>query len=253
MSEQSETCMCGESEANHSTVDPPHMFYAQARYDESAEEREALEEIGLGRREADCGCCFIVDKIGLRELSYLAGMTTSAPTTDANDPSAQEGLAGVLRSHVEEPCAEHTPAVNAWWSQCEGCDWKGPRRSNRASREHDHRAHLAEAILRAGFGPVRAIEAERDFFRAESDEWKQQADINLYRKRAESATAAHEEAEQHIVQLTESRDRAERAHEALVAGIEGLASRWDAALNMEEIYMHHAADELRALIAEVTR
>ena len=64
--------------------------------------------------------------------------------------------------------------------------------------------HVYAAVERIVAERVRVVEGERDFFKAEADEWKQQADINLNRKRAESAEAAHE---------------------ALVAGVEALASR----------------------------
>lgn len=55
-------------------------------------------------------------------------------------------VARVLAKHEFMPCSEHTPTVNAWWAQCEGCDWKEPRRSHRHAHENDHRTHLADAL-----------------------------------------------------------------------------------------------------------
>jgi hypothetical protein len=51
--------------------------------------------------------------------------------------------------------------------------------------------------------------------------------------------------------LLAERDRARSiaaALEAQLARVEALADEWDAALNMEEVYKHHAADRLRAVL-----
>jgi hypothetical protein len=71
---------------------------------------------------------------------------------------------------------------------------------------------------------VRVAEGERDAERRRAD-WNGEASMSNAEKvdywidRAESAEAAHAEAEQHIVQLTDSRDRAEAAHERLQAAV----------------------------------
>ena len=69
----------------------------------------------------------------------------TAPTPDANDPSAQEGLAKIIGGIDED-------------------DW-----SDLSESARDACMRAADAILRAGFGPVRAIEAERDAARGDGE------------------------------------------------------------------------------------
>ena len=61
-----------------------------------------------------------------------------------------EKVERLLALHEYMPCAEHTPTVNVWWAQCEGCDWKGPRRSHRHADRGDHRRHVAELLTSPG-------------------------------------------------------------------------------------------------------
>lgn len=56
-----------------------------------------------------------------------------------------EHIRSILVEHEFMPCSEHSATVHAWWAQCEGCDWKGPRRSRRG-HQADHLTHVAETI-----------------------------------------------------------------------------------------------------------
>jgi hypothetical protein len=120
---------------------------------------------------------------------------------------------------------------------------------------------LAEVVAPIVAERLREVESKRDFFKAEADEWKQQADINLYRKRAESAEAlarsrsvALEEGIA-LMEVWQSRaESAEAAREALVAGIEAWCERWTderlAKLTLNQrVPIRRARDDLRALLA----
>lgn len=60
----------------------------------------------------------------------------------------REAIAQALATHAYMPCAEFSATVKAWWAQCEGCDWRGPRTNYRPTDEQrDHRAHIAEVVV----------------------------------------------------------------------------------------------------------
>lgn len=84
-----------------------------------------------------------------------------------------EAVAAVLEAHVYMPCSHVTPGLRAFWAQCEGCEWKGPRRTERNSPENDHDAHVAAALLplireREAAAWERALREVRTL----ADEWK---------------------------------------------------------------------------------
>ena len=150
---------------------------------------------------------------------WIAVDELTAPTPDANDPSAQEGLAGVIAAHEYDVVIAGTvrPACKCGWV-VEG-DWEDVT---------VYDAHLADAILRAGFGPVRAIEAEREFWR--SERWEAQAkiaalvaDVSEWMKWGAQRRHAWQSARRRATAATARAESATAAHTALVAGIEGLA------------------------------
>lgn len=111
------------------------------------------------------------------------------------------GLEDVLATHTYVPCAEHNATIHVWWAQCEGCDWRGPRRSYRKSDERDHRAHVADALrahLTSDETVDRAARAILDSDLANgyaADAWDDGADHAWLRNNARAAlTAATEDA-----------------------------------------------------------
>lgn len=157
-------------------------------------------QIGKPKSVARCGGPGLCAK-----CSIDAAGTTSAPTPDANDPSAQEELAGVVHRAFHDHWNPGKPldlyADSALWQA------------------------LADAILRAGFGPVRAIQAERD-----AEDVRLHVEWHKAETRAESATAAHA---------------------ALVAGIEGLADEFLSTLPPRESG-HATVRAIRALLPTPT-
>lgn len=172
-----------------------------------------------------------------RTANMPAPMTPQRPAAPETETDAN-GIVALLATHRYMPCSQHTPTVNAWWAQCEGCDWRGPRRSQRHSDEGDHRLHLAGIIADAARERVRVVEVERDAALAGQRGWRatafdledraESAEDDLvsaegereHWKRVAGSVREQAEGQQARAESAEAAHEAEKAaHERLRAGI----------------------------------
>lgn len=186
----------------------------------------------------------------------------SAPTPDANDPSAQEGLAGVLRqvSYLERTSMQIREQGDVRQVLL-GDDGVGeaPSLADELWVIAFNLRNAAESLERILADRLAAAEETNEHLRRGYE--RQKAIAEDYEGRYETSHDSRMYAEECFRGAVDARNaataRAESAtaaHDALVAGIEGLAEEWDWDGETHHVGAVHASivRDLRALLSDST-